>query len=273
MSKEKLAIDGGTPVITERIPGGMHGPSVIDQREIDAVTAVLKSQKLFRFCEDSQVAVFEKEVAAYLGAKYTLMVNSGTSALICGLTGMGVGPGDEVIVPGYTYISTAAAVVGVGAVPIIAEIDESLGLDPKDVEKKITPYTKAIAPVYMQGVPGRIDALVEIARKHNLKIVEDCCQCVGGRYKGRYVGTIGNAGAWSLNYYKVITTGEGGLVYTNNYEIYEKACFASAPAMPMWMRSGITLENREYSKSYTQTEESLLDRTCRTERLSASICG
>jgi len=238
MSKKKLAIDGGTPVITEGIPGGMHGPSVIDQREIDAVTAVLKSQNLFRFCEDSQVAAFEQEAAARLGVKYTLMVNSGTSALICGLTGMGVGPGDEVIVPAYTYISTAAAVVGVGAVPVIAEIDESLGLDPQDVEQKITPYTKAMIPVYMQGVPGRIDALLEVARRHNLKIIEDCCQCVGGRYKGRYVGTIGDAGAWSLNYYKVITTGEGGLIYTDDYEIYEKAAFASDPAMPMWMRDG-----------------------------------
>ncbi len=236
MSKEKLAIDGGTPVISGGIPGGMHGPSVIDQQEIDAVTEVLKSRKLFRFCEDSQVAAFEKEAAELLGVKHTLMVNSGTSALICALTGVGVGPGDEVIVPGYTYISTAAAVVGVGAVPVIAEIDESLGLDPVDVEKKITPYTKAMILVYMQGVPGRIDALVEIARKHNLKIVEDCCQCIGGRYRGRFVGTIGNAGAWSLNYYKVITAGEGGLVFTDEYEVYERSAFASDPAMPMWIR-------------------------------------
>lgn len=235
MSKEELAIDGGTPVITEGIPGGMHGPSVIDQQEIDAVTAVLKSQKLFRFCEGSQVAAFEKEAAKMLDVKYALMVNSGTSALICGLTGVGIGPGDEVIVPGYTYISTAAAVVSVGGIPVIAEIDESLGLDPQDVEKKISPHTKAILPVYMQGVPARIDTLVEIARKHNLKLVEDCCQCVGGRYKGRYVGTIGDVGAWSLNYYKIITTGEGGLVYTNDYEVYEKSAFASDPAMPMWM--------------------------------------
>jgi len=235
MSKEKLAVDGGTPVITKGIPGGMHGPSAIDQREIDAVTEVLKSTKLFRFCEDSNVAAFEKEVSEMLGVKYALMVNSGTSALVCGLTGIGVGPGDEVIVPAYTYISTAASVVGVGAVPVMAEIDESLGLDPKDVEKKITPHTKAIAPVYMQGVPARIDALMEVAKKHDLKVMEDCCQCVGGQYKGRYVGTIGNAGAWSLNYYKIITTGEGGLVYTNEYEVYEKSAFSSDPAMPMWM--------------------------------------
>lgn len=234
MSKEKLAIDGGTPVITEGIPGGMHGPSVIDQREIDAVTAVLKSQKLFRHVENSNVAAFEKEAAEFFGVKHTLMVNTGTSALICALTGTGIGPGDEVIVPAYTYISTAASVVGVGAVPVMAEIDESLGLDPQDVEKKITPYTKAIIPVYMRGIPARIDALMDIAKKHNLKVVEDCCQCIGGRYKGKYVGTIGNAGALSLNYYKIITAGEGGLIYTNEYDIYEKSCYASDPATPMW---------------------------------------
>lgn len=232
---EKLAINGGTPAIPDGIPGGMHGPSMIDQKEIDAVTAVLRSQQLFRFTENSNVAAFEKEVAEHLGVKYALMVNSGTSALVCALTGIGVGPGDEVIVPAYTYIATAAAVVSVGAVPVIAEIDDSLGIDPKDVEKKITPYTKAVIPVYMQGVPGRVDELFNLTRKHNFKMVEDSCQCVGGKYKGKYTGTIGEAGAWSLNYYKVIAVGEGGLVYTNNYDVYEKSCFASDPAMPMWM--------------------------------------
>lgn len=236
MSKEKLAIDGGTPVITEGIPSGMHGPSVIDQREIDAAAEVLKSGKLFRFCEGSHVAAFQEEAAELVGVKHALMVNSGTSALICGLTGVGVGPGDEVIVPGYTYISTTASVVGVGAVPVIAEIDESLGLDPQDVEKKISPYTKAIIPVYMQGVPARINAIMDIASKHNLKVVEDCCQCIGGRYRGRYVGSIGDAGAWSLNYYKIITTGEGGVVFTDDYVTFEKAAFASEPGLPMWMR-------------------------------------
>ncbi len=123
------------------------------------------------------------------------MVNSGTSALICALTGVGTGPGDEVIIPGYTYIATAAAVIATGAVPVIAEIDDSLGLDPVDVELKITPHTKAVVPVHMRGVPARIDDLVAVARKHGLKIVEDCCQCVGGEYKGQRVGTLGDAGA------------------------------------------------------------------------------
>ena len=164
----RLAIDGGTPVIADAIPGGMHGPSVIDEREINAVTDVLRSGKLFRFVEDSNVASFEKEAAAHLGTKHALMVNSGTSAIICALTGVGIGPGDEVIVPGYTFIATAAAIVGVGAIPVIAEIDDSLGLDVADVERKITPHTKAILPVHMQGVPCRLEAIVDLAQKHNL---------------------------------------------------------------------------------------------------------
>jgi len=167
------------------------------------------------------------------------MVNSGTSALICALTALGIGPGDEVVVPAYTYIATAAAVVAVGAVPVVAEIDESLGLDPTDVQRKITPWTRAIIPVHMQGVPCRLAAITEIARAHSLLIVEDCCQCIGGRYHGRIVGTWGDAGAWSLNYYKIITCGEGGLVFMNDDVAYERACFAADPALPMWMRDSI----------------------------------
>ena len=232
---DRLAIDGGTPVIVEPIPSGVHGPSAIDEREINAVTEVLRSGRLFRFVEDSHVAAFETEAAALLGVNHALMVNSGTSAIICALTGIGVGPGDEVIIPGYTFIATAAAVVGVGAIPVIAEIDESLGMDPADVERKITPHTKAILPVHMQGVPCRLDDLMAIAQRHGLKVVEDCCQCVGGRYKGAYTGTWGEAGAWSLNYFKVISCGEGGMVFTDDYDIYERTAFASDAAMPMWM--------------------------------------
>lgn len=231
----RLAIHGGTPVITESIPGGVHGPSVIDEREINAVNDVLRSRNLFRFVENSNVAAFEKEAAELLGVNHALMVNSGTSALICALTGLGIGPGDEVILPAYTFIATAAAIVAVGAVPVIAEIDTSLGMDPDDAARKITPHTKAILPVHMQGVPCCLDTLIALARQHNLKIVEDCCQCIGGRYKGEYTGTYGDAGAWSLNYYKIITCGEGGLVFTNDYDVYERTAFASDPAMPMWM--------------------------------------
>jgi 8-amino-3,8-dideoxy-alpha-D-manno-octulosonate transaminase len=235
MDDQKLAIDGGAPVIGTPLPAGMSGPSVIGDEEISAVTEVLKSQNLFRYPrEDSEAAKFEEEAAELLGVEYALMVNSGTSALIGALTGVGVGPGDEVIVPGYTYISTAAAVMATGAVPVIAEIDESLGLDPEDFERKITPYTRAVVPVHMRGVPARLDDILAVARAHDLKVVEDCCQCVGGSYKGRQVGTYGDAGAWSLNFYKTITSGEGGLVYTNDRDIYERACFTADPGLPMW---------------------------------------
>ncbi len=253
---ERLAIDGGTPVITEPIPGGMHGPSVIDDREINAVTEVLRSGKLFRFVENSNVAAFEQEATAWLGVNHALMVNSGTSAIICALTGCGIGPGDEVIVPGYTYIATAAAVVGVGAIPVIAEIDESLGMDVADVAQKITPHTKAILPVHMQGVPCRLEEIVSLARAHDLKVIEDSCQCVGGRYKGKYTGTWGDAGAWSLNYYKVISCGEGGLVFTDDYDVYELAAFASDPAMPMWM-SDKEWKNQPFSRQCYRPSEIL----------------
>ena len=235
----KLAIDGGTPVVQASLPSGVSGPSIIGDEEITAVTDLLRSQELFRYHADheGQGELFEKEAAEFLGVKYAVMVNSGTSALVCALTGIGAGPGDEVIVPGYTYIATAAAVIGAGAVPVIAEIDESFGLDPADVERRITPYTKAVVIVHMRGVSARLDELIAVARKHNLKVVEDCCQYVGGEYKGKPAGTYGDVGAWSLNYYKTISTGEGGLTYTNDRDIYERARLVADPGLPMWTRS------------------------------------
>ncbi|MDA0769156.1 MAG: hypothetical protein BZY79_02250 [SAR202 cluster bacterium Casp-Chloro-G4] len=233
----KLAIDGGTPVISDPLPTGVSGPSIVGDEEIDIVTDLLRRQQLFRYSENSETAAFEKEAAEMLGVKYAVMVNSGTSALICALVGVGVGPGDEVIVPGYTYIATASAVVAAGAVPVIAEVDDSLGMDPADFARKITPHTKAVVPVHMRGTPARLDALLEVARAYNLRVVEDSCQCVGGSYKGRPVGTYGDVGTWSLNYYKTISSGEGGLVFTNDRDIYERACFASDPGFPMWTKS------------------------------------
>ncbi len=237
-TRELLALDGGEKVISEPIPAFSGGPGAdsIDDAEIAAITEVLRSKALFRHNPNSQVRAFERDACEVLGVQNGLMVNSGTSGLVCALFGLGIGPGDEVIVPAYTYIATAAAVVAVGAVPIIAEIDTSLGLDPVDVEQKITPRTKAIIPVYMQGVPGRIYDLLDVAKRHGLKVVEDCAQCIGGKYFGKMVGTLGDVGEWSFNYFKVLTCGEGGLVFTNDYEVFERACFASDPALPMWMK-------------------------------------
>ena len=219
------------------IPSGGLGWSVIDDEEIQAVTELLRTPELlfrYRGSEPGQSSLFEREVTEKLGIKHALFVNSGTSALTCCLAGWDIGPGDEVIIPAYTYIATAAAVINVGAVPVLAEIDESLGLDPEDVERKITPYTKAIIAVHMQGVPARLDALREIARKHNLIIIEDACQAIGSRYKGEYTGVKSHAVAWSLNYYKVITCGEGGVFMTNDDAAFLKGVYQSDPGTPMW---------------------------------------
>ncbi|MGI5895475.1 MAG: DegT/DnrJ/EryC1/StrS family aminotransferase [Oscillospiraceae bacterium] len=212
----------------------------IDQREVDAVTALLKNpQKMFRYLEDSESGKFEAEVCAKLGVKHALFVNSGTSALACCLAGLGIGTGDEVIVQGYTYIATASACIEVGAVPVIAEIDESLGLDPADVEKKITPYTKAVIMTHMQGVPGRIAQIRALTKKYGIYMIEDCCQAIGSTYNGKHTGVESDAFAWSLNYYKNITCGEGGVFFSNNDDVYGRAYYQSDPAGEMW-KTGMT---------------------------------
>lgn len=225
------------PAIKEPLPNGGMGWYAVDSEEIEAVVRLLKEpHKLFRYRgeEKTECFLFEKEVTEKTGAKHALFVNSGTSALALCLASWEIGPGDEVIVPAYTYIATASAVISVGAVPVIAEIDESLGLDPEDVLKKITPHTKAVIPVHMQGVPAKLDALRRIAKEKNLVIIEDCCQAIGATYKGEYVGVRSNAFAWSLNYYKVITCGEGGVFFTNDDVAFAKGVNYSDPAMPMW---------------------------------------
>jgi dTDP-4-amino-4,6-dideoxygalactose transaminase len=171
----------------------------------------------------SKTQIFEEQVAAKVGVKHALAVNSGTSALIASLVAAGVGPGDEVIIPAYTFFATASAVVVAKAIPVIVEIDESLTLDPIAVEKAITPRTKAILTVHMLGLPSKMDELMAIARKHKLVVIEDSAQAFGGKYHGRYLGTIGDAGCISLDAYKVIGTGEGGLVLTDNEWLYTRA--------------------------------------------------
>jgi dTDP-4-amino-4,6-dideoxygalactose transaminase len=171
----------------------------------------------------SKVAKFEEAVRKKTGAKYALAVNSGTSALVAAMVAAGVGPGDEVIVPAYTFFASASAVVVAKGIPVITEIDETLTLDPAAVEKNITRKTKAILPVHMLGLPSKMDEICKIAAKHNLKVIEDTAQAFGGKYKGKYLGTLGDVGCISLDAYKVIGTGEGGLVLTDDEWLYTKA--------------------------------------------------
>lgn len=207
----------------------------IGQEEIDAVTALLREpRRMWRYRTESFCNRLESLVKEMTGAEYALFVNSGTSALACCLSSLEVGPGDEVIVSGYTYIATASACLEVGAVPVICEIDESLGLDPVDLERKITPQTKAVIVTHMQGVPARLDAIRAVVKKHNLKLIEDCCQAIGATYKGKFCGMESDAFAWSLNFYKIITCGEGGIFFTNNDKAFARGYFQSDPAGKMW---------------------------------------
>lgn len=195
----------------------------IGQEEIDAVARAINSKDFFK-CNGSgqEVFNFENELKEYMGVEHCLLMSSGFGALASALIGLGIGPGDEVIVPAYTYIATALAVTAVGAIPVIVEADETLTIDAAEVEKKITKATKAVIPVHIQGFPCDMDALCEIAEKYGIAIVEDACQADGGTYKGIFLGTIGDAGAFSFNYYKVITAGEGGALITNKKKIFER---------------------------------------------------
>lgn len=197
----------------------------VGQEEIDAVTRVIESKKYFKVSRTGlqQTKLVEEELKEKFETKYAIHMTSGHAALVSALIGMGVGPGDEVIVPAYTYIATAMAVVAVGAIPVIAEVDETLTLDIEDVKKKITPRTKALLPVHIQGFPCNMDAIMEVAKEHDLFVLEDACQADGGAYHGKRLGTIGEAGALSFNLYKVISCGEGGALLTDDKKIFERA--------------------------------------------------
>lgn len=196
----------------------------IGQEEVNAVTEVINSKMLFKVNNGLRCAEsFEKEARDRFDADHVVLMTSGNAALICAMTALGIGPGDEVIVPAYTYIATAMAVVATGAIPVIAEVDETLTLDAADVEKKITLRTKAIIPVHIMGFICDMDAVCALAEKHNLYVIEDACQAIGGTYKGKNVGTIGIAGAHSYQQAKIITCGEGGALLTNSYDLYQKA--------------------------------------------------
>jgi 8-amino-3,8-dideoxy-alpha-D-manno-octulosonate transaminase len=165
----------------------------------------------------------EAAVCDTFGCKHAQLTSSGTAALTTALSAMGIGYGDEVIMPSFTFVASFEAVISVGAVPVLADIDDTLTLNPASVRKNITPRTRAIMPVHMCGSMADLDALQEICRAHDLWLLEDACQSIGGTYKGKKLGTIGDAGTFSFDFVKTMTCGEGGVVMTNNAEIYVKS--------------------------------------------------
>lgn len=211
-------------------PGGME----LGGKERDAVMRVLRSRRLIRFYgpddpngdRPGEVDEFEREFATRMGSEYALGVTSGTAALIVALAALGVGPGDEVILPAYTFVASASAILAVGGIPVIAEVDSSLTLDPRSVEAALTEHTRAIMPVHMRGMPARLCELLEIARRHGLALIEDAAQATGASYRGRPVGSYGDISAFSLQMHKIITTGEGGMLTTNDPQLVFRAkCF------------------------------------------------
>src|SRR6185503_1645984 len=188
----------------------------IGKPEIDAIAKVIESQKLFRYGKGSQCDLFEERYCKYLGVSGAYMTASGTAALTAALTAVHIGPGDEVIVPAHTYMATAVSVLAVGAIPVIVDIDASITLDPDAFEDAIGPQTRGVIPVHMWGQMCDMDAIMRISRKRKLAVVEDACQAVGGGYEGKKAGSIGNAGAFSFNYFKNMSCGEGGCVVSND---------------------------------------------------------
>ncbi len=229
----------------------MPGPGYywIGKEEEQELLELIRARYLFRYGDEKdsnfkhKVKTLEQEVSGGFGAKYALAVSSGTAALIVAMAAAGIGPGDEVIVPGYTFIASMSSVIFCNAVPVLAEVDESLTLDPKDVEKRITPYTRAILPVHMIGNPADLDALKEIADRHKLLLIEDTAQAFGGSYRGKRLGTIGLLGTYSFNIFKTINAGDGGMVVTDDEDLYKQA-FAFHDQGHFPLRMGVEVGNR-----------------------------
>jgi dTDP-4-amino-4,6-dideoxygalactose transaminase len=233
----------------------------IGQEEIDAVSAVLRAGQLFRYRggEGGQADTCEKKMAARFGTPHTLVVTSGTGALICGLVGLGIGPGDEVIVPAYTWLASAGAILSVGAIPVLADVNETLTLDPVDFERRIGPCTKAVIPVHMGGRPSDMGAIMAVAKKHGVRVLEDACQAIGGSFQGKPLSSIGDAGAFSFNQFKTIACGEGGALLTSDRKLFERALY--------YHDMGCTFRGH----AGTMTEEPFLGNTFRMNEVLCAI--
>ncbi len=227
-ASQSPAAQGGKPVRETPLVPDYWGTQYYDEQERQHLHEVLDTGRPFRWYgrgtePPMKVATFEKEFAARMNCKFALAVTSGTAALEAAMAALQIGPGDEVIIPAWTWHSSATAVVRAGALPVFAEIDESFNIDPSDIAHRITPKTKVIMAVHLQGCPADMDAILPIARKHGVKVLEDCAQAVGGSYKGRPLGSMGDISIYSHQLNKTITAGEGGAVVTNDPVLFERA--------------------------------------------------
>jgi 8-amino-3,8-dideoxy-alpha-D-manno-octulosonate transaminase len=220
-------------------PEPFPGIHWLDREEEEAVLAVVRGGALFRYYGKTQPRFAEKLEATareFYGVKHALAINSGTGALMTAMTALGIGPGCEVIVPAFFWVATVGAVVAANAIPVLCEVDDSLTMDPRDLQRKITPKTRLIVPVHMAGAPSDMQAIVAIADKHKIPILEDCAQANGGEFQGRKLGTFGRIGMFSLQMNKNATAGEGGLLVTDDEQLYERCVSAHDLGIP-WVGS------------------------------------
>lgn len=211
-----------TVELPQEWPGALH----YGEEEVEAVSRVVRAQSPFRFYGldfQREAEQFEKEFAEYIGVKYCLGVSHGTAALQVAMAAMGIGPGDEVLLPGYFWVATVGAVTRSGAIPVLVDVDESFNMDPKDLKKKITPRTKAAVIVPMGGVMGQTEKVAQICKENNIYLLEDNAQSAGASQFGKKAGSFGDLAVFSFQINKNITAGEGGAIVTNSEELYKKA--------------------------------------------------
>ncbi len=220
MPQKKLALLGGPKAVPEGWP--KPWPEIRDEDK-QAVMQVLDRGTLWG-AQAPEISALEEEWADWLGVGHCLATNSGTAALHMAVASVGIQPGDEVITTPFSWTSTATCILHHNAIPIFADIDpDTFVIDPARIEERITPHTKAIIPVHLYGLPADMDAILDIAERHDLKVIEDCCQAHGATYKGRKVGTFGDVAAFSLNGSKNFSAGEGGLLSTDDEHTYDEA--------------------------------------------------
>ncbi len=207
----------------------MPGYELWSDKERKEVNEVLETGILMRYGFDGprkgiwKSKELEEAICQTFGSKYAQLTSSGTAALTTAMSALGIGYGDEVICPSFTFVASFEAILSVGAVPVLVDVDDTLTLNPDAVRKAITQKTKAVMPVHMCGSMADMDALVAICKEHNLILLEDACQSIGGTYKGKQLGTIGDAGTFSFDFVKTMTCGEGGVIMTNREDVYTKS--------------------------------------------------
>jgi dTDP-4-amino-4,6-dideoxygalactose transaminase len=212
VEQEKLAIDGGPKVIDYDLSREWPGLNWVDTEEVNRVLEAVERRH-------GLIDELPPVLREHFGCKWACGINSGTGALSVSMRALGIGPGMEVLVPGLCWIPTFSCVVANGAIPVLVEVGEDLGMDPSDMERKITPRTRAVIVAHMLGAAANVDPIIEVARRHDLKVVEDCAQDSGGTYKGNFVGLFGDIGAFSLQYNKHATAYIGGFMLSNNEEL------------------------------------------------------